>query len=201
MAPLGRSDGPGEMMNERPLKDKHICFLTLCVKVHYRASDPCNGRGTDVARGLPRVSICLDIIFAQPLLMSKIRGAVCGYKTLNTTRRTARPYASTATVFLFTSIIELTVPHAACLSSCLPEKGSERSPCRISFKEKLLGHLNQSSGLDCRRETKTKNSDAYAGYAALIANIGPKPAQTCLVGASHRSYHQGNVTNPHFCFN
>jgi len=28
---LGRSDGLGKMMNERPLKDKHLCLLTLRV--------------------------------------------------------------------------------------------------------------------------------------------------------------------------
>ena len=80
-----------------------------------------------------------------------------------------------ATVFLFTSIIELTVPRALSLSSRLPEKGSERSSCRTSFEEKLLGRLSHSSGSDRRQETKTENGDAYAGYADLIANIGPKP--------------------------
>ena len=76
---------------------------------------------------------------------------------------------------MFTRIIELTVPRAASLSSRLPEKGSEGSPYRTSFEEKLLGRLSQSSGSDHRRETKTKNGDAYAGYADLIANVEPEP--------------------------
>ena len=76
---------------------------------------------------------------------------------------------------MFTSIIELTVPHTASLGSHLPEKGLEGSPYRTSDEEKLSGRLNQSSGSDRRRGTKTKNSDAYAGYADPIANIGPRP--------------------------
>ena len=91
-----------------------------------------------------------------------------------------------ATVFLFTSIIELTVPRTASLSSPLLEKGSEGSPCKTSFEEKLLGCLNQSSGSDHRQETQTKNGDAYAGYANLIANVGPKPS-TDMSGRSFPS--------------
>ena len=30
---LGRSYGPGKMMNERPSKDKHLCLLTLRVNL------------------------------------------------------------------------------------------------------------------------------------------------------------------------
>ena len=30
---LGRSGGPGKTTNERPLKDKHLCLLTLSVNL------------------------------------------------------------------------------------------------------------------------------------------------------------------------
>ena len=66
---------------------------------------------------------------------------MCGCKTLSKTRQTARPYALAATVFLFTSIIEFTVPRTPIFSIRLLKKGSEGSSYRISFKEKLLGHL------------------------------------------------------------
>ena len=140
----------------------------------------------DIARGLPRMSICLNTLFVRPLLTFKTGSTVCGYKTLNTTGRTVRPYVSTATVFLFTSIIKLTVPRAASLSSRLPEKGSEGSPCRTSFEGKLLGRLSQLSGSDHRRETKTKNGNAYVGYADLIANFRPEP-RTDMSGRSFPS--------------
>ena len=32
-------------MNKRPKKDKHLCLLTLRVKIHYRASDPIKRQG------------------------------------------------------------------------------------------------------------------------------------------------------------
>ena len=76
---------------------------------------------------------------------------------------------------MFTSIIKFIVLRTASLSSRLPEKGSEGSPYRTSFEEELLGRLNQSGGSDRRRETKTKNGDAYAGYADLAVNIRPEP--------------------------
>ena len=41
---LGRPFGPEETMNERPKKDKHLCLLTLRVKIHSRASDPVKRR-------------------------------------------------------------------------------------------------------------------------------------------------------------
>ena len=42
---LGRPCGPGETTNECPKKDKHLCLLTLHVKIHYRASDPVKQQG------------------------------------------------------------------------------------------------------------------------------------------------------------
>ena len=100
---------------------------------------------------------------------------MCGCKTLSKTRQTTRPYASTATVFLFTSIIEFTVPRTPSFSIRLLEKGSEGSSCRISFKEKLSGCLNQSNGSDRRQEKETKNCDARAGYTGPIANVELEP--------------------------
>ena len=52
-------------------------------------------------------------------------------------RQTLRPDGYD--VFLFTSIIEFTVPRTTSFSSHLLEKGSEGSPCRIFFEERLSG--------------------------------------------------------------
>ena len=87
---------------------------------------------------------------------------------------------------MFTSIIEFTVPLTTSFSSRLPEKGLEGSSCRISFEEKLSGRLNQSNGSDRRRETETKNGDAYAGYTDLDANVGSEP-RTDIFGKSFPS--------------
>ena len=87
---------------------------------------------------------------------------------------------------MFTSIVELTVPHAASLNPRLPEKGSEGSPCITSFEGKLSGRLKFIKRLGSPPRDKNKNSDAYAGYADLIANIGPKP-HTDMSGRSFPS--------------
>ena len=89
-------------------------------------------------------------------------------------------------MFSFTSIIEFTVPRAPIFSIRLLKKGLEGSSYRISFKEKLSGHLNQSNGSDLCRETETKNCDACAGHAGPIANVGPKP-HTDMSGKSFLS--------------
>ena len=78
-------------------------------------------------------------------------------------------------MFLFSSIIEFTVPRTLSFSIRLLEKGLEGSACRISFKEKLSGRLSQSNGLDRYREIGTKNCDDRAVYTGTVANIGPKP--------------------------
>ena len=82
-------------------------------------------------------------LFRHPLhptpLTFKTGDMVCRRKTLSKTGRTARPYASVATVFLFTSIIEFTVPRTTSFCSRLLKKGSEGSSYIISFEEKLLG--------------------------------------------------------------
>ena len=91
------------------------------------------------------VSIAL---FARPHLTLKTGETRCGCKTLSKTGRTARPYAPAATVFLFTSIIELTVPRTPSFCIRLLEKGSEGSACRISFKEKLSGRLKSIEWLE-----------------------------------------------------
>ena len=111
---------------------------------------------------------------------------MCGCPTLSKTRRTARPYAPAAMAFLFTSIIEFTVPCTLSFSIRLLEKGLEGSACRISFKEKLSGRLSQSNGLDRCRETEKKNCDARAGYAGPVANIRPEP-RTDMSGKNFRS--------------
>ena len=87
---------------------------------------------------------------------------------------------------MFTSIIKFTVPRTPSFSIYLLEKGSEGSSYRISFKEKLLGHLNQSNGSDRRREIEMKNCDAHAGHADHVANVGPKP-RTDMSGKSSPS--------------
>ena len=51
----------------------------------------------------------------------------------------------------------------------------EGSACRISFKEKLSGHLSQSNGSDHHRETETKNCDAHAGHAGPVVGVGLEP--------------------------
>ena len=89
--------------------------------------------------------------------------------------------------FLFTSVIEFTVPRIPSFSIRLLEKGSEGSACRISFKEKLSGGLSQSNSSDRRRETKMKNCDAHAGHAGPVANVGPDP-HTDMSGKSFSSF-------------
>ena len=88
--------------------------------------------------------------------------------------------------FLFTSIIEFTVPRTPCFCIRLLEKGLVGSAYGISFKEKLLGHLSQSNGSDHRQEIETKNYDAHAGYTGPIANDGPEP-YTDMSGKSFSS--------------
>ena len=89
-------------------------------------------------------------------------------------------------MFLFSSIIEFTVPRTPSFSIHLLKKGSEGSSYRISFKEKLLGRLNQSNGSERCRETETKNCDARAGYTGPIANVGLEP-RTNMSGKSFSS--------------
>ena len=78
-------------------------------------------------------------------------------------------------MFLFTSIIEFTVPRTTSFTSRLLEKGKEGSFYRISFEEKLSGRLSQSNGSDRRRETNKKNYDAHAGHTGPVVNVGPEP--------------------------
>ena len=44
MGLLGRLDGPGKTMNERPLKDKHLCLLTLRVNFITELPTPATAR-------------------------------------------------------------------------------------------------------------------------------------------------------------
>jgi len=48
---LGQPFGPEDTTNERPKKDKHLSFLTLCIKILSRASDPVKRRGHEHRSG------------------------------------------------------------------------------------------------------------------------------------------------------
>ena len=87
---------------------------------------------------------------------------------------------------MFTSIIKFIVLRTLSFSIRLLEKGSEGSSYRISFKEKLSGHLNQSNGSDRCQKIETKNCDAHVGHVGPVANIGPEP-HTDMSGKSFPS--------------
>ena len=89
-------------------------------------------------------------------------------------------------MLLFTSIIKFIVPRTPSFSIRLLEKGSKGSSYRISFKERLSGHLNRSNGSDRCRETETKNCDAHAGYTGPVVNVGREP-RTNMSGKNFRS--------------
>ena len=100
-------------------------FLLYALKFITELLTPSNGRDTNITRGLPRMSTSLDILLTRPLRTLETRGAKYGHKTLNKTRRTSRPYASIATVFLFTRKIILNAPRVSSFDVCLLKKGSE----------------------------------------------------------------------------
>ena len=80
------------------------------------------------------MSTRLDILFTLPLCMFEAEVTVCGRRTLSKTGRAGRPYTPVATVFLFSKIIELTVPRISNFGIRLLMKGSEGSAYRISPK-------------------------------------------------------------------
>ena len=49
--PLGRSDGLGKTTNERPLKDKHLCLLTLHVNFINELSTPATAEARTLLGG------------------------------------------------------------------------------------------------------------------------------------------------------
>jgi len=118
--------------------------------------------------------------------MFKIGDMVCRCKTLSKTGRTTRPYALAATVFLFTSITEFTVPRTLSFSIRLLEKGSEGSAYRISFKEKLSGRLKSIEWLGSPLRDRNKKLRCSEGHTIPIANVGPEP-RTDMSGKSFSS--------------
>ena len=100
-------------------------FLLYALKFITELPTPSNGWDTTITRGLPRMSTSLDILLTQPLRTLETRGAKYGHETLNKTGRTSRPYASIATVFLFTRKIILSAPRVSGFDICLLKKGSE----------------------------------------------------------------------------
>ena len=125
---LGRSDSPGKMTNERPLKDKHLCLLTLHVNFITKLLTPTTVGARTSLEGFRECLLVYTSSSPDPSLCLKTGDMGCGCKTLSKTRRTARPYAPTAMVFLFTRIIEFTVPHTPSFCIRLLEKGSEGPP-------------------------------------------------------------------------
>ena len=93
-----------------------------------------NGGDTNITRGLPRMSTSLDILLTRPLRTLETRGTKYEHETLNKTGQTSRPYASIATVFLFTRKIILNAPRVSSFDICLLKKGSEGPAYIISPK-------------------------------------------------------------------
>ena len=139
------------------------------------------------------MSTSLDILLTRPLRTLETRGAKYGHKTLNKTRRTSRPYALIATVFLFTRKIILNAPRVSGFDICLLKNGSEGLAYRISRKgeavrlPKSIGRLGPPT-----RYEKTKNIDSYAGYSKpRHKHQGPNPS-----GRSFSATHATKVTLP-----
>ena len=93
---------------------------------------PSDGRDMNITRGLPRMSTSLDILLTRPLRTLETKGMTYGSKTLSRTGRTSRPYASVATVLLFTRKIILNTPRVSSFDTCLRKKGLEGFAYRIS---------------------------------------------------------------------
>ena len=117
------------------------------------------------------MSTGLDILFTRPLRTFGAEVTLCGYRTLSKTGRAGRPYAPVATVFLFSKIIELIVPRVSSFGIRLLMKGSEGSAYRISPKGEAVRSPKSIKRLESPSGDKTKNSDSYAGYSNLVANI------------------------------
>ena len=174
---LGRPFGLEDTTNERPKKDKPLSFLTLFRKI----PTPSNSRDASITRGLSRMTTNLDILSTRPLRTLETKGATYRHKALGKTGRTSKPYAPIATVFLFTRKIMLNVSRVSSFDVCLPKEGiggvrlqnlPQRRSCQVA-------QVNRTSS-DCHRDTKTKNSNSYAGFSNLVTNVR---ARTHLVGA------------------
>ena len=113
-------------------------FLLYALKFITELPTPSNSRDTNITRGLPRMSTSLDILLTRPLRMLETRGTKYGHRTLSKTGRTSRPYASVATVCLFTRKIMLNAPRVSSFDVCLLRKDSKGSAYRISPKGEAI---------------------------------------------------------------
>ena len=117
-------------------------FLLYALKFFTKLPTPSNGRDTSMTRGLPSVSTSLDILLTRPLRTLATRGAKYGHKTLSKTGRTCRPYASIATVFLFTRKTMLKRPPRLRLQRLPSQEGFGGVRLQSLPKEKLSGSLS-----------------------------------------------------------
>ena len=94
-----------------------------------------------------------------------------GHKTLSKTGQTSRPYASVATVFLFTRKIMLNAPRVSSLDVCLLKKGLEGSAYRVSPKGEAvrLPKLIKQLGSPLRYEKQR---------IAILMQVTPTSSQT-----------------------
>ena len=156
-------------------------FLLYALKFITELPTPSNGRDTNITRGLPRMSTSLDILLTRPLRTLETRGAKYGHKTLNKTRRTSRPYASIAMVFLFTRKIILNAPASLASTSAFSRRVQRGSPTESPAKEKLSGGPSRSDSSDRHQDTKKQRIAILMQVTPnLVTNIR---AQTHLVGA------------------
>ena len=84
-------------------------------------------------------------------------------------------------MFSFISIIEFIVPHTPSFSIHLLEKGLEGSSYRISFKEKLSGHLKSIERLGSLPRDRNEKLRCLcrlhqtAVESGPATNVGPEP--------------------------
>ena len=127
------------------------------------------------------MSTSLDILLTRPLRTLETRGMKYGHKTLIKTRQISRPYASIATVFLFTRKIILNAPRVSGFDICLLKKGSEGPAYRISPKGEAIRLLKLIKWLGPPpRYEKQRIAILMQVTPNLVINIR---AQTHLVGA------------------
>ena len=116
------------------------------------------------------------------------------------TGRTARPYAPAATTFLFTSVIEFFVPAPQALASAF-SKGVRRglpmeSPSGRSYQ---VAQVDRTARIAA--ETQKRKIVMLVQVTTAPSQMSdPNHARTCPVRASRHSCHQGNITDPRFCF-
>ena len=119
---------------------------------------------------------------------------------MSKTSRATRPYAPAATAFLFTSVIELFVPAPQALASPfsrrvwrgLPMESPSRRTCQVA-------QVDRTAQIAAERQ-KQKTTILVQVTPAPSQTLDPNPAWTCPVRASRHSCHQGNITDPRFCF-